>query len=240
MIVDINKVEHFINLESSKSCEISSEEYEDEKHTNIEKVSTVLDVKARVIKAIKNKHKIVPKPGSIMMLGHRIDENTKTLYIVARYVIKDAEQIGVFTFNVLDDELKFELLSFVTRRLQNVGLGPLAKKHNSFKFVSNLKLYKIGFDRVNIGNLDIYYNDTDTFVSVRYNRVSFPITKRHYKKNELVVESIDNLIIMKYGCSYMSDVKEVGREYAEIACKSSYGFLICDLALVQKMPVILM
>jgi hypothetical protein len=238
MIVDINKVEHFINLERSEGCETSSGEHKNEEHTNIEEVATVSDVTAMVIKAIENKHKIAPKPDSVMMLGHHIDENTKTLYIVAQYAIKDAEQVGVFAFNALNSELRFELSSFVTRQPQNIELGSLAKKHNNFKFVSNFKLYKIGFDRVNIGNLDIYYNDTSAFVSVRYNRFSFPITKRHYEKNKFVVESIDNLIIMKYGCSYMSDVKKAGREYAEISCKSSYGFLICDLALVQKMPAV--
>ena len=240
MIVDMNKVERFINLEGFKTCKSSSDKHEKEKYPSIENISIVLDVKARIIKAINNKHKIAPKADDVIILGHHMDENTKILYIVAKYTIQNTEQIGVFTLNILGKEFKFELSSFVTRQPQNLGVRMLGRKDKKFKFISNLELYKIGFDRVNIGNLDIYHNDSNAFVSVRYNRVSFPVMKGYHEKDKLIIESLDNLIVMKYGCSYMSDVKKAGREYAEIACEGSYGFLLYDLVLAQKMPAILL
>ena len=106
--------------------------------------------------------------------------------------------------------------------------------------MSNFELYKLSFDRLNISNLDIYYNDADAFVSVKYNRVSFPVMKGYHEKDKLSIESLGNLIIMKYGCSYTSDIKKVGREYAEITCESSYGFLLYDLVLVRRMSAVLM
>ena len=64
--------------------------------------------------------------------------------------------------------------------------------------------------------------------------------KGYHEKDNLIIESLDNIIIMKYGCGHTSDIKKVGREFAEITCESSYGFLLCDLVLVQKMPAILL
>jgi hypothetical protein len=236
MIVNMNKVEHFINLEGFKSCKSSSDKHEKEKYPSIENISIVLDVKARIIKAINNKHKIAPKVDDVIILGHRIDENNRILYIVAKYTIQNTENIGVFVLNISNKELQFQLSSFATRHRRNLTLSKLNKKDKNFKFMSNFKLYKISFDRVNISNLDIYYNDDDAFVSIRYNRVSFPVMKGYHENDKLIIESLDNLIVMKYGCSYMSDVKKEGREYAEIACESSYGFLLYDLVLVKKMP----
>jgi len=236
MIIDMNKVEHFINSKDLKSCKSSSDKHKKEECPSIENVSIVLDVKAMTIKAINNKHKLVPNPDSIITLGHHIDKNTKILYIVAKYTIQNTEHIGVFVFNISNKELQFQLSSFATRHRRNLTLSKLNKKDKNFKFMSNFKLYKISFDRVNISNLDIYYNDDDAFVSIRYNRVSFPVMKGYHENDKLIIESLDNLIVMKYGCSYMSDVKKEGREYAEIACESSYGFLLYDLVLVKKMP----
>ena len=240
MIVDMNKVERFINLEGFKSCKSSSDKHKKEKYPSIENVSIVLDVKARIIKAINNKHKIAPKSDDVIILGHHIDENTKILYIIAKYTIQNTEHIGVFVFNISSKELQFKLSSFATRHRRNLTLSRLNKKDKNFKFMSNFELYKLSFDRLNISNLDIYYNDADAFFSVKYNRVSFPVMKGYHEKDKLIIESLDNIIVMKYGCSYMSDVKEEGREYAEIACESSYGFLLYDLVLVKKMPAFLL
>jgi hypothetical protein len=240
MIVDMNKVERFINLEGFRSCKSASDKHKEEKHPSIENVSIVLNVKARIIKAINNKHKIAPKADDVIILGHHIGESTKILYIVAKYTIQNTEHIGVFVFNISNEELQFRLSSFATRYRRNLTLSKLNKIDKNFKFISNFGLYKLSFDRVNISNLDIYYNDADAFVSVKYNRVSFPVMQGYYGKDKLIIESLDNLIIMKYGCSHMSDVKKEGREYAEIACGSSYGFLLYDLVLVKKMPAFLL
>jgi hypothetical protein len=240
MIVDMNKVERFINLEGFKSCKSSSDKHEKEKYPSIESVSIVLDIKAKIVKAVNNEHKIAPKADDVIILGHRIDENTKILYVVAKYTIQNTGHIGVFMLNISSKELQFKLSSFATRHRRNLTLSRLNKKDKNFKFISNFELYKLSFDRVNISNLDIYYNDAGAFVSVKYNRVSLPVIKEYHEKDKIIIESLDNLIVMKYGCSYMSDVKKAGREYAEISCESSYGFLLYDLALVRKMPAVLM
>jgi hypothetical protein len=230
MIVDMNKVERFINLEGPKGCKASSDEYKKEKYPSIEQVAIASDIKAMIIKAINNKYKIAPKADDVIILGHRIDENAKILYVVAKYTIQNTEHIGVFMLNISSKELQFKLSSYATRHRRNLTLSRLNKKDKNFKFISNFELYNLSFDRVNISNLDIYYNDAGAFVSVKYNRVSLPIMKGYHEKDKLIIESLGNLIVMKYGCSYMSDVKKAGRKYAEISCESSYGFLLYDLA----------
>ncbi len=240
MIVDMNKVEHFISSDDAQKCKALDSTDIREKYASIEDVSIIFDVKEMIIKAIYNKQKLSVEPDSIIILGHQVDKNAELLYVIAKYTIQNIENIGVFVLNMSSNLLQFELSSFAIRHPQNPALRILNEKKKYFKFISNLDLYKTNFGGVNISNIDIYYNNDNAFASIKYNRVSYPVMKGQYEKDKLIVESIDNLIIMKYDCKYTDDIKEMGREYAESGCSSSYALLTCDLALVQKMPAVLM
>jgi len=240
IIVDMNRFNYFINLDDTINCKELSTTNIKEKHASIEEVSVIFDVKELIIKAIYNTQKLAVEPDNIIILGHHVDKNVETLYIVARYITKELDNIGIFLLNVSNNILQFKLHSFAIKYPQNSSIRLFNRKYNYFSFISNFDLYKIGFDRVNISNLDIYYNDVGTFVSTMYNRVSFPVMNGYYDKDKLVIESIYNLIIMKYDCEYTEDIKEMGREYAESSCSSSYGLLLYDLVLVRKIPVVLM
>ena len=240
IIVDMNRFNYFINLDDTINCKELSTTNIKEKHASIEEVSVIFDVKELIIKAIYNTQKLAVEPDNIIILGHHVDKNVETLYIVARYITKELDNIGIFLLNVSNNILQFKLHSFAIKYPQNSAIRLFNRKYNYFSFISNFDLYKIGFDRVNISNLDIYYNDVGTFVSTMYNRVSFPVMNGYYDKDKLVIESIYNLIIMKYDCEYTEDIKEMGREYAESSCSSSYGLLLYDLVLVRKIPVVLM
>jgi len=240
MIVDVNKVDYFINLDEIGNCKALNSTKVKEKYPSVEEVSIALDVKEMITKAIYNKHKLAAAPNSIIILGHQVDKSIDALYIVAKYIIQNVENIGVFILNMSSNVLQLELSSFVIRQPQNLALRPSIGKDNYLRFVSNLDLYNLSLNRVNISNLDVYYNDADAFVSVKYNRISCPFVREYYEKDKLIIENLNNLIIMKYDCSYTNNIQEEGREYAEIACYSSYGLLLCDLVLVQKIPAVLM
>jgi len=112
-------------------------------------------------------------------------------------------------------------------------------KKRHFNFISSIDLYKIRFDEGNLSNLDIYYNYNSFFVSVGCNRVSRKVMKGYYEKSKIIVENINNLIIMKYECSDTDDIEVREIEHSGYYCASSYGLLVCDLALVRKMPIVL-
>ncbi len=240
MIVDMNKVEYFINLDGTRNCEAINSTDIKEKYASIEKVAIVLDVKEMIIKAIQNKYRLEVRADGIKILEHQVDKGTESLYIIAKYIIQDVENIGVFKLDMLSSVLQLNLSSFHTRHPQNPAVRSFTTKNNYFRFISNFDLYKLSFDRGNLSNVDIYYKDAGVFVSIKYNRASRSVMKGYYDNNKLVTESLNNLIIMKYECSYTSDVETQGTEYSEVGCRSSYGLLVYDLVLVQKMPAVSM
>lgn len=240
LMVDMNKVEHFISTYDTKNCDALYGEDMKEKYASIEKISTVLDVKEMITKAIYNKHKFEVKSDDIRILGHQVDKENETLYITVKYITRNVENIGVFVLDLLSSTLQINLLYSATTSPQNPMIKLFKGKDNNFRFISNLDLYKLSFNKLNIGNIDIYYNDDGVFVSIKYNRTSCKVIYGDYERDKMVIENINNLIIMKYNCFYTSDVKIKGIEFAEIGCHSSYGLLIYDLALVQKMPAVLM
>jgi hypothetical protein len=240
MVVDMYKVEYFINSVGAKNCKALYSIDMKEKYPSIEDISTVWDVKEMIAKAAYDKYKSEVDLDSIVILGHQFDRSVETLYIIAEYAIKNVTQISIFIAKMSDNLLKFEIFRSVAMHSQNSIVKMTNRKSKDFNFVANLDIYGISFDRGNIGNLDIYYNDTGAFVG-KHNRISFPVMKGHYDKEKLVVESIERIVIMKYNCKYeyMASIKEMGREYAETDCSSSYGLLLCDLVLVKKMLEIL-
>jgi hypothetical protein len=240
MVVDINKVEHFVNSDDTKGCKALDSTNIKEKYPNIEEVSIVLDIKEMITKAIYKRHKSETERDSIVILGHQIDRSIETLYIIARYSIQHVEQIGVFVLDMLGDALQFELYYFTTKYLKNPAIRLCNGKNDYFRFICNFDLYKIAFDGVSANYYDVYYNEDGYFVSTKYNRFSPSFMKGDHDKDKIVVESLDNLIIIKYDCKYTDDIKEVGREYAEGRCSSSYALLLCDLVLVRKMSAVLM
>jgi hypothetical protein len=243
MIVDMNKVEHFIRSDYTEKCkELSIKNIEDTKENfpNIEKISIILNIKQVIIKAIKDMHKIEVESGSLEILDHIVNKNTTSLYIIAKYIIYGLENIAVFLLNILNDSSEIKLSYFITKHPKNPAIGLYNGKYSYFKFISLLNLYKLSFIRINLSNLDIFYNDAGAFVSIKYNRTSYTFIKGHYEKEKLFIDGLDNLIIMKYKCKYIGNIESTGREYAEVSCHSSYAFSLCDLALVRKMPAVLM
>jgi hypothetical protein len=240
IVVDMNKVEHFIGTYKSENCNKLDELTIMEKYENMEKVSFALDVKKMIIESIYAIYRLVIESDGIELLEHQVDKDTKSLYIFARYSIQDVENIGVFKLDMLDNKLQLKLYSFYVRHTKNPTLMLFFNKSRHFNFISNIDLYKIRFAEGNLSNLDIYYDYNGFFVSVGYNRVSRKVIKGYYEKSKIIVENLNNLIIMKYECSHTDDIEVREIEHSGFYCASSYGLLVCDLALVQKMPAILM
>jgi hypothetical protein len=240
MVVDMNKVEHFIGTYSAENCGELDELMPTEKYENIEKISVALDVKKMIVESIRATYKIEVESDGVKLLDHQIDKDAKSLYIFAKYNIQDIENIGVFKLDMLSDILQFKLYSFYIRPTKNPTLMLSFNKSKHFNFISNLDLYKIVFAKGNLSNLDIYYDYNGFFVSVGYNRVSRKVMKGYYEKSKVIVENINNLIIMKYECSDTDDIEVREIEHSGYYCASSYGLLAYDLALVRKMPTFLM
>ncbi len=240
MIVDMNKVENFIGIYNAKNCDKLDKLTVMEKYENIEKVSTYLDVKKMIAEAIYATYKIEVKPDSVKLLDHQVDKGTKSLYIFAKYSIQDIENIGVFKLDMLSNKLQFKLYSFCVRYTKNPTLMFFFNKNKRFNFISNLDLYEIRFTKGNLSNLDIYYDYNGFFVSVGYDRVSPKVTKGYYEKSKIIVENLNNLIIMKYERIATNDIEAREIEFSGYYYDSSYGLLVYDLALVQKMPKVLM
>ncbi len=240
MIVDMSKVENFIGIYNSKNCDKLDHLTLMEKYENIEKVSASLDVKKIIVEAIYTTYKLGVESDSVKLLDHQVDKDTKSLYIFAKYSIQDIENIGVFKLDMLSNKLQFKLYSFCVRHTKNPTLMLFYNKKKYFNFISNLDLYKIRFDEGNLSNLDIYYDYNGFFVSVRYNRVSFNVMKGYYEKSKIIVENINNLIIMKYEGVATDDIEAREIEFSGYYYDSSYGLLVYDLALVRKMPTVLM
>jgi hypothetical protein len=240
MIVDISKVENFIGIYNSKSCNKLDELMLVEKYEELDKVSTSLDVKKMITEAIYTTYKLEVESDSVKLLGHQVDKGTKSLYIFAKYNIQNVENIGVFKLNMLSNISQFKLYSFYVRHTENPTLMLSFNKSNSFRFIPNFDLHKISFDKGNLSNLDIYYYDPGFFVDVKYNRVSCKVIKGYYKKNTVLVENLNNLIIMKHEHVATDNIEARETEFSGYYYDSSYGLLLCDLALVRKMSAVLM
>jgi hypothetical protein len=240
IVVDMSKVEHFIETYKVEDCEKLGELMLMERYENIEKISVVLDVNKMIMESIYAIYRLVIESDSVKLLDHQVDKDTKSLYIFAKYSIQDVENIGVFKLNMLSNILQFKLYSFCVRHTDNPTLMLFYNKNNSFRFISNFDLYKISFDKQNLSNLDIYYYDPGFFISVKYNRVSCKVIKGYYKKNTVIVENLNNIIIMKYGPVATDDIEAREIEFSGYYYDSSYGLLVHDLVLVQKMRAILL
>jgi len=240
IVVDMDKVEHFIGTYKAEDCEKLGELMLMERYENIEKISVVLDVNKMIMESIYAIYRLVIESDSVKLLDHQVDKDTKSLYIFAKYSVQDVENIGVFRLDMLDNKLQLKLYSFYVRHTKNPTLMLFFNKSRHFNFVSNIDLYKIRFAEGNLSNLDIYYDHNGFFVSVGYNRVSRKAMKGYYEKSKIIVENLNNLIIMKYECSDTDDIEVREIEHSGYYCASSYGLLVCDLALARKMPVVLM
>ena len=239
IVVDMNKVEHVIGIYDPRNCDNFAYLTILEMYEDMEKVSVSLDIKKMIVESIYAIYKIEVESDSVKLLDHQVDKDAKSLYIFAKYSIKDVENIGVFNLDMLSNKLQFKLYSFCVRHTKNPTLMLFFNKNKHFNFISNLDLYKIRFAEGNLSNFDIYYDYNGFFVSVGHNRVSRKVMKGYYEKSKIIVENLNNLIIMKYECSDTDDIEVREIEHSGYYCASSYGLLACDLALVRKMPIVL-
>ncbi len=240
VVVDMKKVEYFINMQHVENCKALDTKNIVEKYPSIEEVCIVLDVREMIVKAIYDRYKFELNPNDVVILGHQLSESAMILHIVARYVMWGVEHIGVFVFNTSNKKSRFELSYAAIRSLQNPAISLFSGKSKYFRFISNINLHKLNFGRVSVSNIDIYYSEHGALVSAKYNRVSCPVMTGYYDKSRVLVESLGNFIIMKYDCVYVYDIDERERGYGESECSSSYVLLLYDLVLVQKMPAVFM
>jgi hypothetical protein len=103
-------------------------------------------------------------------------------------------------------------------------------------------LFKWGFYRFGdniVKDLDMCYDNSNSFVSVSYNRKSSRIVRKN-SNYDLDVDwsfNIGNIMTILYECTDFSDINEVLEENLGFYCKNAYGFILADLNLVRAMPI---
>ncbi len=237
--IDMRKVEEALEAPDASECSSKS-------HRNINDVGAAFDLNKSIISAINKWYKVLGNGASLYItgiLGHYFDEKIRRLYIVARYNLQWIEYIGLFEI-LLKEQIEINLVSHTASDLQYI------LSHTKFYTGRNLKginkksksLFKWGFHKlydVTAKDLDLYYDNDNRFISIKYNRRSNKLVSYSdkYHVNIDLSFNIWNMIIILYECAEPSASSEIIEDNLGFYCKNSYGFILSDLNLVRKVPI---
>jgi len=93
-----------------------------------------------------------------------------------------------------------------------------------------------------VKNLDVYYDDNNTFMDVSYNRRSKKIVSQGINYNMKIDWSwnMGNIIVIMYDCPDFAKrtlvkTSDINKRFY---CNRAYSFILADLNLVRGMPIV--
>ena len=180
---------------------------------------------------------------SIKLSGYYIDEKMRKLHVISKYSVEGIEYIGLFVSS-LGRRIEFSLISYIINRPQQILSYIMSHAEKNLKaYGKNVKsLFKWGLYRLadNIAkDLDLCYDNDNSFVSINYNRKSNKLVSKsvNYNLNVDLSLSVGNMIAIMYECNGSGDSNEIYEHSLGFYCKSSYVFILADLNLIRRMPI---
>ena len=161
---------------------------------------------------------------------------------MARYELYGTECICLFVSS-LEKQIKFKLIQLTVDKSIYVlayAVNTLARVSKGINSLFKWNPYRL---RKNIvKNLDIYYDDNNTFIDVSYNRRSQKIVSQGINYNIKIDWSwnIGNMIVIMYDCPDFAKRTFVKTSdiHKRFYCNRAYSFILADLNLVRGMPVV--
>ena len=237
--IKVEKIEKAFKVEINSEC--NSKSYRD-----IKELGSVFDLNELIIRAINKWYKSFNNleiASSIKLLSYYIDGKMRKLHVISKYSVEGIEYIGLFVSS-LGSRVEFSLISYVISRPQQILSYIMSHAKKNLKaYGKNVKsLFKWGLYRLadNIAkDLDLYYDNDNSFVSINYNRESNKLVSKsvNYNLNVDLSLSVGNMIAIMYECNDSSDSNEVYDHSLGFYCKSSYVFILTDLNLIRRMPI---
>ncbi len=169
--------------------------------------------------------------------GAYIDRKSDELYIAAEYNIKDTKCLGVFMWDMTNDNLSFRLLYAI---LASTAYNNHKNRSSKYIFdISKLILWKpelYEFRRSKQINLDIVYSESHRLINMKYNRISryVPVPNlfqfENYPCEVKTVKNVErDLVIVYYDCS---------RSYPNAVTNAYFYFIISSISLVKGIPTV--
>ncbi len=241
ILIDLQKVEKFLNYTKNNKCEEFSCHEDD-----FRKVDEVVEdfklsdlIKDTIMKTYKNNgHVMIIEP-----LGHYIDKKRDSIYFAFKYKMsykhkKSEDYIGIFLCRIYGGRVYCELTE--SKYIGNIDSKNIIsiynrklniKKANYPISISNIEPYMLNNMQSNvINNLDIAYK-TDNggyFISFKYNRRSYKLPQRIEFGDS---ENIKHRVIQSGNIIWIREHNE-GEEYG-VFC-----FILNDMSIIRPIEVV--
>ena len=249
--IEVEKMEEVLKAENTSECT-------DEFYRDIKELGSIFNLKKLIVNAINKFHKLFENlitsknkskkaknrsyEDDVNLLWYHIDDKLGKIYIMARYKLYGTEYMGLFVSS-LEKQLDFKLIGLTFDKSIYVlayAVNTLARVNKGINSLFKWHLYRL---RKNIvKNLDVYYDDNNTFMDLSYNRGSKKIVSQGINYNMKIDWSwnMGNIIVIMYDCPDFAKrtLVKTSDIHKRFYCNRAYSFILADLNLVRGMPVV--
>jgi len=249
--IEVEKMEKALKVENTSECT-------DEFYRDIKELGSIFNLKKLIVNAINKFHKLFENLSTsknkskkvknrlyeddVNLLWYHVDDKLGKIYIMARYELYGTEYIGLFVSS-LEKQIEFKLIGLTFDKSIYVlayAVNTLARVSKGINSLFKWHLYRL---RKNIvKNLDVYYDDNNTFMDVSYNRRSKKIVSQGINYNMKIDWSwnMGNIIVIMYDCPDFAKrtLVKTSDIHKRFYCNRAYSFILADLNLVRGMPIV--
>jgi hypothetical protein len=242
--IEVEKIEKTIKMKGVSECA-------NEKNGGINELGKAFNLRELAISAIhewykslnnSNKAKNEMNEYDITILGYYINNSFNKIYIMAKYRLHNVEYIVLF-MSPLGERMRFNLLGLVMDKsiyVLSYSNSVSNDIHIRPNYLSKSRIFRLGQNVLR--DLDLCYDDNNSFISVIYNRISNKIVSlnNRYKVKIDLSWNIGSVMVVMYECrdlpqSYILSYTDIDHKSY---CNNAYSFVLADLNLVHKMPVV--
>jgi hypothetical protein len=180
--------------------------------------------------------------GDINVISHYIDYRHTRLYILAKYWYNSNRITGLFVWDAAGSDNRLSVFQYSIDVGTNVALKVevgATKLYNKYFKISrkidlyNLDLHKAEYRSRKLVDSDILFNTKNCFVSVKYNRLSLPISVIDGTRPGFRVENIGNFLFLSLSYFGVRDEDDWETDIDFSAC-----FILSEFLLVSQISTI--